>query len=198
MKSLGANPDYVGKILHINKGQRLSLQYHREKEETIRVLSGVLEVVHSRRKDGQLKSDILREGDVFHVAPMTVHRFCATQGTDVELLEVSTNYLEDVEIEDDYSRYLLMNLAFGETFDVFVSPMRIIDQTTSGRVSVNHDRNAPFHYTSQYARLAEAPNGTYGYHEIKNNYDDIRVYNRDTIELAYSSCDYFLSRRDAR
>ena len=87
---------------------------------------------------------------------------------------------------------LLMGLAFGETFDVFVSPMRIIDQTTSGRVSVNHDRNAPFHYTSQYARMASAPNGTGGYHEIKNNYDDIRVYNRDTIELAYSSCDYFL------
>ena len=98
-------PDYVGKILHINKGERLSLQYHREKEETIRVLNGVLEVVHSRRKDGKLKSDILREGDVFHVAPMTVHRFCATQGTDVELLEVSTNYLEDVvRLEDDYSR----------------------------------------------------------------------------------------------
>ena len=87
---------------------------------------------------------------------------------------------------------LLMNLAFGETFDVFFSPMRIIDQTTSGRVSVNHDRNATFHYTAQYARLAEAPNGTGGYHSIKNNYDDIRVYNRDTIELAYPSCDYFL------
>ena len=56
--------DYVGKILHINEGQRLSLQYHREKEETIRVLSGTLEVVHSRYKDGQLKSIILREGQV--------------------------------------------------------------------------------------------------------------------------------------
>ena len=97
--------DYVGKILHINKGQRLSLQYHREKEETIRVLSGVLEVVHSRHGNGQLKSTILGEGEIFHVVPMTVHRFCASQGTDVELLEVSTNYLEDVvRLEDDYSR----------------------------------------------------------------------------------------------
>ena len=97
--------DYVGKLLHINEGQRLSLQYHREKEETIRVLSGVLAVVYSRNRDGQLRSEILREGDVFHVYPMTVHRFCATQGTDVELLEVSTNYLEDVvRLQDDYSR----------------------------------------------------------------------------------------------
>ena len=97
--------DYVGKILHINEGERLSLQYHREKEETIRVLSGVLEVVYSTQKDGQLKSEILGEGEIFHVHPMTVHRFCASQETDVELLEVSTNYLDDVvRLQDDYNR----------------------------------------------------------------------------------------------
>ena len=97
--------DYVGKILHINEGHRLSLQYHREKEETIRVLSGVLEVVYSRKMDGQLKTIVLREGDFFHVYPMTIHRFCATQGTDVDLLEVSTNYLDDVvRLEDDFNR----------------------------------------------------------------------------------------------
>ena len=97
--------DYVGKILHINKGHRLSLQFHREKEETIRVLSGVLEVVYSKELNDKPASKLLREGEVFHVYPMTVHRFCATQGTDVELLEVSTNYLQDVvRLEDDYSR----------------------------------------------------------------------------------------------
>ena len=97
--------DYVGKILHINEGHRLSLQYHQEKEETIRVLSGVLEVVYSSRRDGELKTHIMREGEYFHIYPLMIHRFCASQGTDVDLVEVSTNYLEDVErIEDDYSR----------------------------------------------------------------------------------------------
>ena len=97
--------DYVGKILHINEGERLSLQFHVDKEETIRVLSGVLEVVYSRQKNGQLKSLILEEGDFFHVHPMTIHRFCASQGTDVQIVEVSTNYLDDVvRVEDDYSR----------------------------------------------------------------------------------------------
>ena len=98
--------DYVGKILHINEGQRLSLQLHEQKEETIKVLSGTLEVVHSdHRRDGQIISEILQEGDVFHVEPMTIHRFCATQGTDVKIVEVSTNHLEDVvRLEDDYSR----------------------------------------------------------------------------------------------
>ena len=97
--------DYVGKILHINEGQRLSLQFHNKKEETIRVLSGVLEVVYSSRRDGEIKTHILREGESFHIFPLMIHRFCATQGTDVDLVEVSTNYLEDVErIEDDYNR----------------------------------------------------------------------------------------------
>jgi mannose-6-phosphate isomerase-like protein (cupin superfamily) len=45
--------DYVGKILHINEGHRLSLQYHNEKEETIRVLSGVLEVMYSSSRRGR-------------------------------------------------------------------------------------------------------------------------------------------------
>ena len=97
--------EYIGKSLHIDEGHRLSLQYHNKKEETVRVLSGVLEIVYSSSRDGKLKSVILETGDYFHIYPLMVHRFCATQGTDVDLIEVSTNYLDDVErIEDDYNR----------------------------------------------------------------------------------------------
>lgn len=85
---------------------------------------------------------------------------------------------------------LLMGLAFGKTFDVYVSPMSFVSQTTSGRVSVNSDTQAPFYYTSKYARMAKAPNGTGGYHKIENNYDSIRVYSADTIEFVYDNCDY--------
>jgi len=98
-------PDYVGKILHINEGHKLSLQYHEVKEETLRVLSGTLEVIYAKTVDNRTISVILQEGDVFHVKPYMVHRFCATQGTDVDVIEVSTNHLEDVvRIEDDYIR----------------------------------------------------------------------------------------------
>ena len=97
--------EYVGKLIHIDEGHRLSLQYHNRKEETIRVMSGILEVVYSSPADGQLRSTILEAGECFHIYPLMVHRFCATQGTDVDLIEVSTNYLDDVErIEDDYNR----------------------------------------------------------------------------------------------
>ena len=98
--------EYVGKTLFIKEGSRLSLQYHEQKEETIMVLSGRLEMVVSRaRNKGGMETLILEEGETFHVRPHTIHRFCATQGTDVTLVEVSTNYLEDVvRVEDDYDR----------------------------------------------------------------------------------------------
>lgn len=98
--------DYLGKILHINEGQRLSLQYHEQKEETIMVLSGKLEMVASKvGSKAALATLILEEGETYHVTPYTVHRFCATQGTDVRLVEVSTNFLEDVvRLEDDFKR----------------------------------------------------------------------------------------------
>jgi mannose-6-phosphate isomerase-like protein (cupin superfamily) len=98
--------DYVGKLLYIKEGSRLSLQYHEHKEETIMVLSGRLELVVSKASAKRgMETLILEEGETFHVRPHTVHRFCATQGGDVQLVEVSTNYLEDVvRIEDDFNR----------------------------------------------------------------------------------------------
>ncbi len=95
-------PKYVGKYLYINDGHRLSRQYHEKKEETIRVLSGnlLLEI----GTGSNLVQMNLKEGDVYHVTPLTVHRFCAA-GSDVVLVEVSTPELEDVvRISDDYSR----------------------------------------------------------------------------------------------
>jgi hypothetical protein len=85
---------------------------------------------------------------------------------------------------------LLMGLAFGETFDVYVSPIRFVDQTTTGAVSINHDSEAPFHYSSMYARTAKASNGKGGYHELHRAFDEIRVYNSNSIEIAYDNCDY--------
>jgi len=101
----GKTDKYVGKLLHINKGERLSLQYHKIKEETIYVLEGMLELVLEEGSRRDMHSVFLEPGDTFHIAPLTIHRFAASQGTDVKLMEVSTIELEDVvRIEDDYSR----------------------------------------------------------------------------------------------
>ena len=88
---------------------------------------------------------------------------------------------------------LLMGLAFAETFDVYVSPMLFNNQTTSGRVTVDHDLEAPFYYTSKFARMAKAPNGKGGHEKLLNHYDKIRVYNVDNVEFFENNCDYISS-----
>lgn len=94
--------DYVGKILFINKGHKLSRQYHKVKEETIFVKTGILLLEIGEGENIQKIS--LNAGQTFHVTPGTVHRFCGFYG-DVELIEVSTPHLDDVvRLEDDYSR----------------------------------------------------------------------------------------------
>jgi mannose-6-phosphate isomerase len=94
-------PKYVGKILHIDKGHRLSRQYHAKKEETIRVLHGVLTIETGPNVEHRFDYS---EGSTFHVTPGTVHRFCAYK-SDVDIIEVSTPELDDVvRLADDYAR----------------------------------------------------------------------------------------------
>ena len=96
--------DYVGKILHIKKGCRLSLQYHNVKEETIKVLEGTLHLHHKLPGSDSLQVDILCVGESFHVLPKMIHRFEA-RDDDVTLVEVSTPHLKDVvRLNDDYGR----------------------------------------------------------------------------------------------
>ena len=92
---------YVGKILHINKGHRLSYQYHNVKDETIRLLSGSIEV--ETEVEGKRTVLNLQSGDCLHIVPLMRHRMIALEDSDV--LEVSTPELDDVvRLEDDYER----------------------------------------------------------------------------------------------
>lgn len=92
---------YVGKILHISKGESLSYQYHRVKDETIRLLSGVLEMdIEMNGKRDRLR---LAPGECLHIVPGMKHRMIAVEDCDV--LEVSTPELDDVvRLEDRYGR----------------------------------------------------------------------------------------------
>jgi mannose-6-phosphate isomerase len=93
---------YVGKILHINAGHALSLQYHNKKDETIYVHSGRMQF-EIGPKGGPLEKREMRPGDSVHVTPLTVHRMTALE--DCDLLEVSTPELDDVvRLEDRYGR----------------------------------------------------------------------------------------------
>lgn len=93
---------YVGKILHVNAGEALSLQYHEIKDETLYLAQGEIELVVE--EDGSLVSKTLRGGDSYHITPGTRHRMVA--GADgCDIIEVSTPELHDVvRLEDRYGR----------------------------------------------------------------------------------------------
>jgi mannose-6-phosphate isomerase len=94
---------YCGKILHVNEGHALSLQYHQRKEETISVQSGRLLFEVGAADAGDLESFELLPGESVHVRPGTRHRMTALVDTDV--LEASTTELDDVvRLDDRYGR----------------------------------------------------------------------------------------------
>ena len=91
--------DYVGKLLHINSGNRLSKQFHQTKEETVYVISGTL---YNYEDSGSIIK--ITPGNSLHISPGQIHRFGANESS-VELIEVSTPHLNDViRLEDDYER----------------------------------------------------------------------------------------------
>jgi len=93
---------YVGKVLHIEAGEALSLQMHVTKDETVHVFSGrlLLTVGHSST---DLVEIVMEAGEAFHIKPGTVHRMEALETCDI--LEASTPHLDDlVRLEDRYGR----------------------------------------------------------------------------------------------
>ncbi|MBI3548584.1 MAG: cupin domain-containing protein [Elusimicrobia bacterium] len=89
---------YAGKLLVIEKGHRLSLQYHKIKHETVYTLKG-----RWRLRFGRASRDV-GPGAVVSIPPRTIHRFEAPYGR-VTLIEVSTPELWDVvRLQDDYKR----------------------------------------------------------------------------------------------
>jgi mannose-6-phosphate isomerase len=95
------NERYAGKILHIEAGHRLSLQYHERKDETIFVLEG--ELFLTIEEDGALQERILHAGESQRIRPGMRHRMRAEQPC--RILEVSSPELDDVvRLEDAYGR----------------------------------------------------------------------------------------------
>jgi mannose-6-phosphate isomerase-like protein (cupin superfamily) len=93
---------YVGKILHIEAGEALSLQYHQRKDETLYLLSGDLEL-DIGDDEQTLQTVVLRPGESMHVWPGRRHRLTARTACDV--LEASTPELDDVvRLVDRYGR----------------------------------------------------------------------------------------------
>jgi mannose-6-phosphate isomerase-like protein (cupin superfamily) len=95
--------DYVGKVLFVKAGESLSLQFHKEKDESWYVQSGRAKLELGDAGQTILNSEIVGEGACFRYRPGTVHRVTALE--DTTILEVSTPQVDDVvRLEDRYGR----------------------------------------------------------------------------------------------
>jgi|SRR5579884_924349 len=94
---------YCGKVLFVKSGHSLSLQFHREKDESWLVQSGRARLELGDAGESILKEEIVGPGAAFRYRPGTVHRVTALE--DTTILEVSTPHLDDVvRLEDAYGR----------------------------------------------------------------------------------------------
>jgi mannose-6-phosphate isomerase len=94
--------EYAGKILVVDAGHQLSLQLHREKDETSYLLSGRLRLTRGATAE-ELEVKEIEAGHAWRVEPGTVHSIEALE--DSVVLEVSTPQLDDVvRLQDRYGR----------------------------------------------------------------------------------------------
>lgn len=96
------NDKYAFKLIEFSAGSRSSLQYHKQKHETIFVDQGKLEL-EADDENGNLVKTIVGPGESIENPPLRRHRVKAIEN--VRLFEVSTPELDDVvRVEDDYDR----------------------------------------------------------------------------------------------
>ncbi|MCP4481663.1 MAG: cupin domain-containing protein [bacterium] len=92
------NENYLGKLIKVQKGKKLSKQYHNKKEETFFAIKGkfILEVNN--------KEILMEPYRAYTIKPKDIHRVYA-KFENVEIIEVSTPQADDiVRVEDDYDR----------------------------------------------------------------------------------------------
>jgi mannose-6-phosphate isomerase len=95
--------DYCGKVLFVKAGFALSLQFHKQKDESWLVQSGRAKLELGDVGQKVLHEEVISAGTAFRYRPGTVHRVTALE--DTTILEVSTPHLDDVvRLEDLYGR----------------------------------------------------------------------------------------------
>jgi mannose-6-phosphate isomerase len=117
---------YVGKLLHVEEGHRLSLQYHERKDESCYVLSGLVRVLKGPSVDDMTSCE-MGPGTSWRNLPREIHTIEALQTSDI--LEASTPHLDDVvRLFDDYGR-TAGGMADAATYTATPpEPVRLIDR----------------------------------------------------------------------
>lgn len=94
------NTSCTVKFLHVNPGERLSLQYHEKRREFWKIVRGpALVQIGNKKTTG-------REGDEFEIPAKARHRLSALD-SEVLVLEISYGRFDEndiVRVEDDFGR----------------------------------------------------------------------------------------------
>ncbi|HUF18953.1 MAG TPA: cupin domain-containing protein [Thermoanaerobaculia bacterium] len=97
----GKTDRYVGKVLHVNRGESLSRQYHNVKDETLYLISGKIRL--TLKWEEEERTVTMEVGDSYHIPPRLIHQIEAIEDSDI--VEVSTPELDDVvRLADRYGR----------------------------------------------------------------------------------------------
>ena len=101
-KRFAVTDKYLGKLIHVNQGEALSLQYHEQKDETLLMTEGVMDL-ELAAENGDMTTHRLSVGNCIRIVPGRMHRMVAVE--DCEFFEVSSPEIDDViRIEDRYGR----------------------------------------------------------------------------------------------
>lgn len=93
---------YMGKILHLNAGKRLSLQMHDKKRESWFLMSGRAKIIWENDKDELIETE-MQSGFGYTCDTGQKHRLVGI--TDCDIIEVSTPEIGNTfRLEDDYAR----------------------------------------------------------------------------------------------
>lgn len=93
---------YMGKIIHINAGKRLSLQVHDQKQESWFLISGKAKIIWENASNNQVETQ-MQSGSGYTCSLGQKHRLASI--TDCDIIEVSTPELGNTyRLEDDYAR----------------------------------------------------------------------------------------------
>lgn len=97
-----ADQPYMGKILHVNAGARLSLQAHDQKRESWIIMNGRAKVIWENN-EGELSETELEPGKGYTCSLGQRHRLAGI--TDCDVIEVSTPEIGVTwRLDDDYAR----------------------------------------------------------------------------------------------
>ncbi|PIP74464.1 MAG: cupin [Candidatus Levybacteria bacterium CG_4_9_14_3_um_filter_35_16] len=93
---------YMGKVLHVNAGARLSLQIHDAKRESWLIMNGRGKVIWENSEGNLIETELL-PGQGYTCCLGQKHRLCGI--TDCDIIEVSTPETgTTLRLEDDYTR----------------------------------------------------------------------------------------------